>query len=159
MLAEAGWSPTKQLARGDNGNGNYGIPFYGLLAVGGRLQHLQSLFPFAVRMGDLGGYHVAMDVDLHQPIVLEGDKGGGQVALRQRVDRQVDGNLRAIGYQRFVLTHYCPRRSAGSEPGPINLGALQMTTSSSIKHVYDPETLSMFCGSGDLAGKHKRRHY
>jgi hypothetical protein len=34
-------------------------------------------------MGDPGGYHVAMDVDLHQPIVLEGDKGGGQVALRQ----------------------------------------------------------------------------
>src|SRR4029453_16902032 len=59
------------------------------------------------------------------------------------VDRQVDGILRAIGYQRFVLTHYCPRRSAGSEQGPINLGALQMTTSSSIKHVYDPETLSI----------------
>jgi hypothetical protein len=50
-----------------------------------------------------------------------------------------------------VLTHYCPRRSAGSEQGPINLGALQMTTSSSIKHVYDPETLSIMTDAFDRA--------
>jgi hypothetical protein len=66
-------------------------------------------------------------------------------------DRRVDGILRAIGYQRFVLTHYCPRRRAGSEQGRINLGALEMTTSSGIKHVYDPDTLSIMTDAFDRA--------
>jgi hypothetical protein len=34
---------------------------------------------------------------------------------KTEVDQRVDGILPAIGYQRFVLTHYCPRRRAGSE--------------------------------------------
>jgi hypothetical protein len=67
------------------------------------------------------------------------------------VDRRVDGILRAIGYQRFVLTHYCPRRRAESEQGRINLGALEMTTSSGIKHVYDPDTLSIMTDAFDRA--------
>jgi hypothetical protein len=50
-----------------------------------------------------------------------------------------------------VLTHYCPRRRAGSEQGRINLGALEMTTSSGIKHVYDPDTLSIMTDAFDRA--------
>jgi hypothetical protein len=50
-----------------------------------------------------------------------------------------------------VLTHYCPRRSARSQQGPINLGVLEMTTSSSIKHVYGPDTLRIMTDAFDRA--------
>jgi hypothetical protein len=50
-----------------------------------------------------------------------------------------------------MLTHYCPRRRAGSEQGRINLGALEMTASSGIKHVYDPGTLSIMTDAFDRA--------
>src|SRR5262249_40318485 len=41
---------SKQLARGDDGTGHYRIPFEGILAVGGRPQHLQRFFPLALRI-------------------------------------------------------------------------------------------------------------
>src|SRR5262245_12027409 len=63
---------SKQLTRGDDGTRNYWISFDGILAVGGRPQQLQCFFPLALRMGHPGGYHLAMDVDLHQPIIFEG---------------------------------------------------------------------------------------
>src|SRR5262245_26423978 len=62
---------SKQLARGDNGTRNDGISFDRILAVGGGPQHLQCFFLLALRMGDPGGYHLAMDVDLPQPVFLK----------------------------------------------------------------------------------------
>jgi hypothetical protein len=50
-----------------------------------------------------------------------------------------------------VLTHYCPRHRAESEQGRVNLGALEMNTSSGIKHVYDPDTLSIMTDAFDRA--------
>src|SRR5215831_135115 len=62
---------SKQLARRDDGTGNDWISFDGILAVGGRPQRLQCFFLPALRIGDPGGYHLAMDIDLRQPIVFE----------------------------------------------------------------------------------------
>src|SRR5262245_64379435 len=111
---------SKQLARGDDGTGNDWIPFDGILAVGGRPQHLQCFFPLALRIGDPGGYHLAMDIDLRQPIVFEGvafrlDETGMQ--LLQPLEVLVSG-CRVAGAYSANRAHQHEHGLGLREPGP-----------------------------------------
>src|SRR5262245_35795804 len=111
---------SKQLARGDDGTGNYWISFDGILVVGGRPQHLQCFFLLALRNGDPGGYHLAMDIDLRQPIVFEDvafrlDEIGTQ--LLQPVEVFVSGR-RVAGACRTECVHEHEDGFCLREPAP-----------------------------------------